>query len=150
MIPFLIEKVEKLLERSYRILSSLSINPKRLFAITTLRFPSFARKQRYARGWTINVRNLSPLKDPFGVQTSRDAKVLKACSSFFHQLYCYFRKLVAGAGNYTLTFFEFLTDEEFPAGNSKSPYPCAILEFAPWIEFTPIIISVEANRRVLR
>lgn len=47
-------------------------------------------------------------------------------------------------------FFEFLTDEEFPAGNSKSPYPCAILEFAPWIEFTPIIISVEANRRVLR
>lgn len=104
----------------------------------------------YARGWTINVRNLSPLKDPFGVQTSRDAKVLKACSSFFHQLYCYFRKLVAGAGNYTLKFFEFLTDEEFPAGNSKSPYPCAILEFAPWIEFTPIIISVEANRRVLR
>ena len=61
--------------------SSLSINPKRLFAITTLRFPSFARKQRYARGWTINVRNLSPLKDPFGVQTSRDAKVLKACFS---------------------------------------------------------------------
>lgn len=82
--------------------NSIKYYSRRLFAITTISHLRDSLSRNTLRGWTINVRNLSPLKDPFAVQTShnRDAKVLNAFSFFFHQPYCYFRKLGARAGDY--------------------------------------------------